>query len=55
MMVKDAYETLLHEYMSCVDHCDECVAEEYCRKHDLRIMKSAEGCVENLRKYFKDR
>ena len=55
MKMKDAYASLCDEYIATIQHCDECIADDYCRKHDLKMMKCADWCSEFIKKYFRDR
>ena len=56
MTNKRAEEILIKEYLSKCECCDECFAEYFCIKNDLRESREPKDyCVENIRQYLSAR
>lgn len=56
MKQAEAYTLLCKEYLSKCNACDECIAEYYCIKNNLRLARYPQkDCAEKIKAYLSDR
>ena len=57
MKMSNAYEIVISEYLDKCSCCDECFAEFYCMRNDLRdgrVSSDKNKCIDKIKGYFKE-